>query len=1381
MILNPKKIKWYLGASSLAMLFEQDRQHWLMKTDRIKQTQDTKTGDIFQSQIDNLGSDIIIETEKFGVSDIVTKNGEVFPSFTDVFTIEKSVFPYTPMLNGLHFLRIKSINIEHGSVTYNNFRMILHDVEPVFIPMAPDANDPDEFVYKWYRTTSQPVFELSDGTPAPSTEIFEYFGFQSGVSNPVYYFPADEVLQPISATITGDGTLTTDFITSDDMIGMPMLWFTCTESNIGPSIQLDNNKIFSPTGDALLLSIGHNGAAPDTQCQLFPVTSSADSATPNCGPTSDWNIKCTSDEFTGDITDGRKPITSVVFQLKSDLPDNKRTVTISNVRGNNIVTLNMNLEWTYDSENKTYTIALDTFDSNLYGESYPLIHAFNVVLDSGISFDITTTDKGYVGIQMGSSKNYDPHFPRYPHDITNLQGLPDWLQDRTSGRSPQHMSLYALHDTPFYDPEDQLTRQIAGLIMDPGIERTHSTTSIVGRYRIKSVTIVDGGSGYSWQGMLNDVWIVFPSGVRSTARLAITGVDQNGSVTDIEVVYDTATKEPDTAIRYPNPGSLVSIIDPRIENPGSDPLHYADGIREVVPDEVLQQLWFVGNVDDHGRCLLLQNEWKTSSLNRRIDIEYLINYDRIIAPSEINEPSWDPSEFIGQELVTHWQTWDDYSEDCLLNIRSIDDGNMHPMEDYIEYGGHAGDIDPWVTYTSASGVGLIVRITPEDIEEISPPVTPDDVPTEEIGRVYVVSNDDIHYINNATAKNPKPARTVARICDIPTSVMQLSNISGVSPTSVVDKKYVRSESSYRGIDQDYLYNGSRNLWVRPVDKDVRGIPIYNPEDPEHSNSNKYVFDSWDMLNKVDLMVQNDYRKIENLNQGVSPDDVSISSITERGTGYHIGDKGIIVVGGFSFTYEITDATMSGQVLDLLIGSNDQTDTVINLANFNMPEEMSSGITLEYGTSPIASSSGRGLKVTLQIANMDRYLPKKGDVRDDLYAFIRDTGGIWIATYLNNQWVKGITSPIAQSSDSDVIINEGNVSYRDAYMRAILPTAHNFNICVNDTAHNSQISVLGLQTASSINIIDQNVTPVYVPQISDDPNIPSQNVSPLDNKQIVDINRLWLSKSIVDIAPVKNESGVYAKLKELGYDWFDSYIFWKWNESSGSSRTFTCYIVTRSLNNLMSSDTTTILPSNELISQHYVHTNAQTTVMWNVPHVGPMVWMFDPQSNIHEKYYVNAHTRDLYVVRKNHSIYDLGIPNLTDGRGNLNYNIMTNSPIYAGSSDLQSPIYQQPGFKSIASVGTPMAVLDIKFYGTWRLVFPSLTDSYKLSDTVSTGIEYTPVKMQILRGVDIGTTGDVINDEGMPVNYKTILMNENVTTGRVELKVYDQETHQWIVI
>jgi hypothetical protein len=97
------------------------------------------------------------------------------------------------------------------------------------------------------------------------------------------------------------------------------------------------------------------------------------------------------------------------------------------------------------------------------------------------------------------------------------------------------------------------------------------------------------------------------------------------------------------------------------------------------------------------------------------------------------------------------------------------------------------------------------------------------------------------------------------------------------------------------------------------------------------------------------------------------------------------------------------------------------------------------------------------------------------------------------------------------------------------------------------------------------------------------------------------------------------------------------------------------------------------------------------------------------------------------------------------------------------------------------VGTPMAVLDIKFYGTWRLVFPSLTDSYKLSDTASTGIEYTPVKMQILRGVDIGTTGDVINDEGMPVNYKTILMNENVTTGRVELKVYDQETHQWIVI
>ena len=53
-----------LGYNNLSLILDQERKHWLMKTDKKKQVQDKTTGDLFQSQIDNIGSDIIIETEK---------------------------------------------------------------------------------------------------------------------------------------------------------------------------------------------------------------------------------------------------------------------------------------------------------------------------------------------------------------------------------------------------------------------------------------------------------------------------------------------------------------------------------------------------------------------------------------------------------------------------------------------------------------------------------------------------------------------------------------------------------------------------------------------------------------------------------------------------------------------------------------------------------------------------------------------------------------------------------------------------------------------------------------------------------------------------------------------------------------------------------------------------------------------------------------------------------------------------------------------------------------------------------------------------------------------------------------------------------------------
>ena len=57
-----------LGYNNLGLILEQERKHWLMKTDKNKQNQDKATGDIFQGQIDNIATDIIVESKKLPYS-----------------------------------------------------------------------------------------------------------------------------------------------------------------------------------------------------------------------------------------------------------------------------------------------------------------------------------------------------------------------------------------------------------------------------------------------------------------------------------------------------------------------------------------------------------------------------------------------------------------------------------------------------------------------------------------------------------------------------------------------------------------------------------------------------------------------------------------------------------------------------------------------------------------------------------------------------------------------------------------------------------------------------------------------------------------------------------------------------------------------------------------------------------------------------------------------------------------------------------------------------------------------------------------------------------------------------------------------------------------
>ena len=77
---TPNKMTWYVGTNGLSFILDQERKHWLMKTDKKKQVQDDETGDLFQGQIDNRGSNVIIESEKSSYKTSVLNELELVPN-----------------------------------------------------------------------------------------------------------------------------------------------------------------------------------------------------------------------------------------------------------------------------------------------------------------------------------------------------------------------------------------------------------------------------------------------------------------------------------------------------------------------------------------------------------------------------------------------------------------------------------------------------------------------------------------------------------------------------------------------------------------------------------------------------------------------------------------------------------------------------------------------------------------------------------------------------------------------------------------------------------------------------------------------------------------------------------------------------------------------------------------------------------------------------------------------------------------------------------------------------------------------------------------------------------------------------------------------------
>lgn len=628
---------------------------------------------------------------------------------------------------------------------------------------------------------------------------------------------------------------------------------------------------------------------------------------------------------------------------------------------------------------------------------------------------------------------------------------------------------------------------------------------------------------------------------------------------------------------------------------------------------------------------------------------------------------------------------------------------------------------------------------------------------DERGRAYLISNDDASYENNATAEYKKPPRTIARICDIPTTLIQLTNIVGLSPTTVVDKRYVHTDACYTEKDRIKLYNTLANRWVRPTNVDADGNPI-----TEHSTSdNDFIFNNESDLNDVDLThVVNDFCEYENLNPMVDPQYIALDMITDPGNGYKVGDMGIVIIGGASINYTVTELVGEEPSGVKNVTLTPSSNNPISLSNFDLVTDPSGekyANTYSYGTSPTSPDSGTGLCFSMVIQNYDSIRTKRGKLLDGLFALVKLPDGLWLYQY-DNKWIK--RTMISEAETSTIISSLGGLSTTESYMTSIVSVARTLSV-TSRYDHQSYKSLNVISTPSFINIIDT----AHVPYIYD------------GDKPSVDINKLMCQSIYRGKAKSHSVEFIIDYLKENNRNWYDCYVFWKWDDPSPTSTNllFSYGIIQRSFNNLMSTDISTMLPMNGLNSPSYVHSNEQTTIVWNTDH-GVMMWVYDPVSSEKETYTIDPDTNDISISRKTRTWNDVDLYNntalkLVGDDGKLLYNIISNNPTQV-SYDMRSndPIYQKPVFAELGTIGQ---TININPVGVWKLVYPRI-NTYTFSN--GNGLKFDAVKMDILRGDNLGTIGNVKDQNGNVVNKK-ILIIDRQTNGNA-MKVYNSQTNTW---
>lgn len=309
----------------------------------------------------------------------------------------------------------------------------------------------------------------------------------------------------------------------------------------------------------------------------------------------------------------------------------------------------------------------------------------------------------------------------------------------------------------------------------------------------------------------------------------------------------------------------------------------------------------------------------------------------------------------------------------------------------------------------------------------------------EYGRIYVISNDPAEYENNDRTLFKKEKRTLARICDIPTSYLQLTNIPNYSPSVVSDWNtlsnlhYNRTYANYTNGDLKRLINNEDNTLIR-----YKNTQIFSND-----------FNTDDVLS----MYGDNYKEYIKLNSKIHlvPGSTCKLVTTNTGSGYKKNDTFKFNIGGRYFSGIINEVVngIPTKVSFILPENNDLG--YVNISN------LSNNISTYYTSSTIGVGSGFIVQLEIPDKIWNELIPTwNGKYIESTHLFKFDEyNHVWIYTYdienntmIKNTQITGIEVFPNEYDDRDTqnkrntvstmlfnLFNHNNVINYDSYVKS----------------------------------------------------------------------------------------------------------------------------------------------------------------------------------------------------------------------------------------------------------------------------------------------------------------------------------------------------------